>query len=693
MDVKLKGWMAENTESANSVGMIIEEIDKECSKINIGGYMIELNIPNDDYAFALSLEQDNDETLMDTLVVLNEKLERLKNNPERVNKVLDNLLQVFEKRNCRKRKKTKQAADEIKEPCLYRLAKDSKLECEKAFLKATESSVLQEILPWCSVRLDPKMEEVELQLELKGILSQDNVTRALGFCFDDPLIIHLYFSSDKWSRTEFCVNNFKDLNVKVKASTAKAKQTMDAISKVVDGQDEKFMAAAFKSSYTFKQYGPDNLVPEFVNNFFDNCEIGSDGVLYYKGEAAESNNIIVALLISLGNWMKTLKNKCVICMRELPQFSRLWFCEKEFCLFSFEEQGLGASVLQELQKSELMDLELTLAFAATKCERNRDVFEPYPTFLLKREELRRRSGFFSSYKHGTHVESCQISNLYERKHLCNKNIELLGQLIGSFPPLSEMQQCSHEMELVLKLGMSWLKSNGNSADLSEEDYAEKLRLPYKILTYILITNRLSLHPLHQSSRLNVDKCLYQFAVFYDNNKEKSFKERRKIEGSVFAFHGSPLSNWYSIIRNGLRCLSKTGYMSTGNACGDGIYFSPEMNCSMSYSTTLALTVKGITKEYTVIAICEILSGEKHSRPPYYVVGPKYEKDIIIRYLIVFNHLQPVVHGFVKEGYILSELEKYTDLYKHYKNLRKQYVEEISNGGMMLKDQFFQLLQK
>ncbi|GLJ56185.1 hypothetical protein SUGI_1206440 [Cryptomeria japonica] len=130
------------------------------------------------------------------------------------------------------------------------------------------------------------------------------------------------------------------------------------------------MVAAIKSSNTFKQYGPDKLVPEFVNKFFDNCEIASDGVVYSKGEVAKSNNNIVALLISLGNWMKTLKNKCVICMQELPQFFRLWFCEKELCLFSFEEMGLGASVLQELQKSELMDLELTLAFAATKCGEN-----------------------------------------------------------------------------------------------------------------------------------------------------------------------------------------------------------------------------------------------------------------------------------------------------------------------------------
>ncbi|GLJ56187.1 hypothetical protein SUGI_1206480 [Cryptomeria japonica] len=696
MDVKLKGWMAENTESANSVGMIIEEIDKECSKINIGGYMIELNIPNDDYAFALSLEQDNDETLMDTLVVLNEKLERLKNNPERVNKVFDNLLQVFEKRNCRKHKKTKQATDEIKEPCLYRLAKDSKLECEKAFLKATESSILQEILPWCTVRLDPKLEKIELQLELKGILSQDNVTRALGFRFDDPLIVHITFSSDQWSAREFCVNNFKDLNVKVRPSSAKTKETMDIISKVLDGQDNKLMAAAIKRSYTFKQYGPDDLVPKFVKGFLDNCEIRSDGLLYSKGEAAESNNIIVALLISLGNRLKTLKNNCVLCDNELPPFSRLWYCEEELCLYSFEDQCLGTSVLQELQKSELMDLELTLAFAATKCWGSRDVFEPYPAYLLKKEERRRRSGFFSSYKEGTYAESSEISNLHERKHLSNKNIELLGELIGSFPPLSVMQQSSHEMELVLKLGMSWLKTNGNSADLSEEEYGENLRLPYKILTYILFTNRLSLHPLHQSCRLNVDKCLYQFAVFYDNDKEKIFKERRNTEGSVFAFHGSSLSNWYSIIRNGLRCLSKTGYMSSGNVYGDGIYFSPEMNCSMGYATPLVLTVKEITKEYSVIAICEILSGEKHSSPPFYVVGSKHEKDVVIRYLIVFDGRPPMTRGFIKEGHIFTESgkdTKDTDLYQHYENLRKQYVEEISNEGMMPKDQLLRLLQK
>ena len=135
----------------------------------------------------------------------------------------------------------------------------------------------------------------------------------------------------------------------------------------------------------------------------------------------------------------------------------------------------------------------------------------------------------------------------------NKDLCLLQKLIDSIPPLSEMQQYSSEIELVVKLGISWLQKDYitdsvNQNDLSQEDYAEKIWLPYKILRYVLSTNRLSLCLLQKDHKFQLLGSLYQFTVLYNSESELKLAERRKTEGSVFSFHGSSLSNWYSIIR-------------------------------------------------------------------------------------------------------------------------------------------------
>ncbi|KFA78929.1 hypothetical protein S40288_00592 [Stachybotrys chartarum IBT 40288] len=49
--------------------------------------------------------------------------------------------------------------------------------------------------------------------------------------------------------------------------------------------------------------------------------------------------------------------------------------------------------------------------------------------------------------------------------------------------------------------------------------------------------------------------------------------------TLFAWHGSSIRNWHSIIRTGL----DFGVVSNGRAYGDGVYFSSDMRTSLSYS--------------------------------------------------------------------------------------------------------------
>ncbi|PHH67579.1 hypothetical protein CDD82_1307 [Ophiocordyceps australis] len=108
--------------------------------------------------------------------------------------------------------------------------------------------------------------------------------------------------------------------------------------------------------------------------------------------------------------------------------------------------------------------------------------------------------------------------------------------------------------------------------------------------------------------------------------------------TLFAWHGSHLSNWHSIIRNGLNFDKR----SHGRTFGHGVYMSRSMVCSSSYVRTgSALSVirspqfsdgeflampatcwpNSVLKPSTVLSLCEIVNRPDLfvSQSPHYVV--------------------------------------------------------------------------
>ncbi|KAH6695840.1 polymerase [Plectosphaerella plurivora] len=125
------------------------------------------------------------------------------------------------------------------------------------------------------------------------------------------------------------------------------------------------------------------------------------------------------------------------------------------------------------------------------------------------------------------------------------------------------------------------------------------------------------------------------------DKEHRFMNAVKTEASsktskiptMFAWHGSPVGNWHSIIRSGL------DYSATvnGRAFGNGVYFSNHYMTSSSYSTpgiSLWFWPGSVLKISSSISLCEIVNRPDQfvSRTPYFVVG---DVDWIqCRYLLV-----------------------------------------------------------
>jgi poly [ADP-ribose] polymerase 6/8 len=66
-------------------------------------------------------------------------------------------------------------------------------------------------------------------------------------------------------------------------------------------------------------------------------------------------------------------------------------------------------------------------------------------------------------------------------------------------------------------------------------------------------------------------------------KEERFRELKATHGSCFAFHGSSVENWHSIMRRGLVNASGTALQVNGAAYGNGIYLSPNASTSFGYS--------------------------------------------------------------------------------------------------------------
>lgn len=121
------------------------------------------------------------------------------------------------------------------------------------------------------------------------------------------------------------------------------------------------------------------------------------------------------------------------------------------------------------------------------------------------------------------------------------------------------------------------------------DSDDKLKLtPDQLyfVRFVLLTNNTRLEKVDMFDE-TVKNCplmkedLILFRVTHPPARENEFNN--KYTNHFYTFHGSPITNWYSILRNGLKNCSQTSYMTTGAVYGNGIYTSRDLSISISYA--------------------------------------------------------------------------------------------------------------
>lgn len=102
------------------------------------------------------------------------------------------------------------------------------------------------------------------------------------------------------------------------------------------------------------------------------------------------------------------------------------------------------------------------------------------------------------------------------------------------------------------------------------------------------------------------------SIFEVNSLERSipedkFQKHARDHSTLFAFHGSHIDSFHSILNYGLQQhLSKTALF------GDGIYLSSEMHVSQAFSPIGAgWDASRCGKEMSCIAICEFVNHPQH----------------------------------------------------------------------------------
>lgn len=271
-------------------------------------------------------------------------------------------------------------------------------------------------------------------------------------------------------------------------------------------------------------------------------------------------NLFLDLWWAIEHFMDTATSFCPVCLQKhgIPSIAgRLFSCDQEFCIFRYEEFLL--SLQAEIQRAPAtVELHLTLASAAAKG--SGDLFEPFPARFLQTTELRSRAGFFDNRSKQTSAH--------------NKDMSAVRAALHKLPRVEVLQNARSDEQLRLLL------SGPNHGDGDAGGSAA-----YAIAQFVVGTSRMILDRVDNTQwRLpKLHSSTVQLAVVQHSPLvEQPFVEQKRLHGSSFAFHGSPLGNWYSIMRNGLRVLSHTELMTSGASYGAAVYLAEKMDTAVFY---------------------------------------------------------------------------------------------------------------
>uniref|UniRef100_A0A674JGT1 Poly(ADP-ribose) polymerase family member 8 n=1 Tax=Terrapene triunguis TaxID=2587831 RepID=A0A674JGT1_9SAUR len=214
-----------------------------------------------------------------------------------------------------------------------------------------------------------------------------------------------------------------------------------------------------------------------------------------------------------------LNEYCVVCdephVFQNGPMLRPTVCERELCVFAFQTLGVMNEAADEIATgAQVVDLLVSMCRSALESPRKVVIFEPYPSVV--------------------DPDDPQVLAFNPRK----KNYDRVMKALDSITSIREMTQAPY---LEIKKQM---------------DKQDPLAHP--LLQWVISSNRSHIVKLPVNRQLKFMHTPHQFLLLSSPPaKESNFRAAKNLYGSTFAFHGSHIENWHSILRNGLVVASNT----------------------------------------------------------------------------------------------------------------------------------------
>ncbi|KAI5478234.1 ubiquitin-conjugating enzyme E2 Q [Pseudohyphozyma bogoriensis] len=326
---------------------------------------------------------------------------------------------------------------------------------------------------------------------------------------------------------------------------------------------------------------------------------------------------------------------CLICLKKINTeivALKPFVCDSQLCLFQLISLGLGPSLEHEIKtNAPAVDLLIQLAYASAKENAMKPEMQPQGLSL----EVPKVPSV--AWKKGDPTVE------FDSLDVAARNAGVAG-MIMELPPVPEMKAWLDGDDLTDN--DKQLRRNRKLADMRGGAISNSA---WKLLRWIVASNTSYLKQIEDEDELiqGIPKSYRQFRLVVGSPaKEHLLAENVKAVQvsnanartfpTLYAWHGSAVKNWHSILREGLHFKETVGRRINGRAYGHGVYFAKQGEVSLSHYAAYANSTWknaefGVGK---LAAICEIVNSPSQfvSQNPYFVVD---KVDWIqCRYLII-----------------------------------------------------------
>uniref|UniRef100_A0A673JWZ1 Poly [ADP-ribose] polymerase n=1 Tax=Sinocyclocheilus rhinocerous TaxID=307959 RepID=A0A673JWZ1_9TELE len=454
-----------------------------------------------------------------------------------------------------------------------------------------------------SIRVYETIDDVDIDLHINVSFLDEEVASAWKVTRTEPIILRLRFSLSQYldgpePTVEVFQPTCKDgfcLGVQLKRilSTFISNQWKHLSNEFLNAQQRK-RHSWFKAGGTIKKFRAglsifspitNVAVPgsrstmhittrQLIQLFFS-----SQALIHCKSIPTLEYGFLVQVMKYSEQRIPTLKDYCVVCdeqhVFQNGSMLKPAVCTRELCVFSFNTLGVMSGAAEDVATgAEVVDLLVAMCRAALESARKSIIFDPYPSVVDPHDP---KSLAFNPKK---------------------KSYERLQRALDGITSIREITQ-------------------GPYFEITKQ--MDKLDpLAHPLLQWIISSNRSHIVKLPSSRQLKFMHTSHQFLLLSSPPaKEARFHTARKLHGSTFAFHGSHIENWHSILRNGLVNTSYTKLQLHRAAYGKGIYLSPISSISFGYSGKNRYLPSSMflqSRNLNCVALCEVITSndlQKH----------------------------------------------------------------------------------